>query len=236
VTARRGWLVTGLVTGLVAALLIGAAVAPGAVSAQEAVADDRSAFVVDVEEDGDATVSLSLTYALDDESDEAAFDRLREDTANVTQRFDERLSRIANRTASETGREMSVSDVEAAVTTTDGVGVLTLSATWSNLAAVEGDRLVVESPFANDFRPNRPFVLVAPDGYALTDTAVPADRSEGPVTEWNAGTDLTGFSVTLAPSEAVDGATTSESLPAPLASVLAAGLVALLGYAGWRRL
>lgn len=231
-TAERG----RLVAGLVAALLIGTAIAPGVVGAQGAVAENRSAFVVELENDGDATVSLSLTYDLDDESDQAAFDRLRGDTGNVTERFDERLSRVANRTASEVSREMSVSDVEAEVATADGVGVVTLSASWSNLATVDGDRLVVEEPFANGFQPDRPFVLVAPEGHALADTTVPADRSEGAVAEWSVGTDLTGFSATLAPREAVDGETTSESLPTPLASMLAAGLVALLGYAGWRRL
>nr|WP_305882828.1 hypothetical protein [Halobellus rarus] len=217
-------------------MLIGTAVVPAAVGAQDAVAEDRSAFVVELENDGDATVSLSLTYDLEDESDQAAFDRLRGETGNVTERFDERLSRVANRTASEIGREMSVSDADAEVTTADGVGVVTLSASWSNLAIVDGDRLVVEEPFASGFRPDRPFVLVAPDGYALADTAIPADSTEGAVAEWGVGTDLTGFSATLAPSEAVGGATTSGSLPTPLASVLATGLVALLGYAGWRRL
>ncbi|SIR82371.1 DUF7345 domain-containing protein [Natronorubrum thiooxidans] len=227
-----------------AVLLLAAGVVPPVAAADDAVADDRSAFVVELESNGDATVSLALTYDLDDGTDEEAFEQLRANSTDVVDRFDERLSRIANRTASETDREMTVSDVNAAVTTTDGVGVIRLSASWSNLAAVDGDRLVVSEPFASEFQTDRPFVLATPDGYVVSETAIPTDGDGTSTAEWDTGTDLSGFSATVSPSDEAadvdtaetDADTASEALPTPLVPTLTAVLVSLFGYGIWQRL
>lgn len=227
-----------LVLGLAVSLLV-VGIAPVGAAPDDPVADDRSAFVVELTPEGDATVSLTLTYDLDDDTDEAAFDRLRDDPATVVERFDERLSRIADRTATETDREMSVSNVRADVTTDEATGVVELSASWSNLAAVDGDRLTVSEPFASEFRPDRPFVLVAPDGYVVSDTAVSTDGEGTAVVEWDGGTDLSGFSATVSPGdESTDAPADSaaaedvneESLPTPLAPALAALIAGLLAY------
>jgi len=103
---------------LSAVLLFAALAAPGAVAAADgpatttdAAPEESSAFVVELDADGDATVTLVLTYDLADGDDEAAFEALRDRPEEVTARFDDRMSRIADRTAAETDREMSVSDV-----------------------------------------------------------------------------------------------------------------------------
>lgn len=205
----------------------------------EPAVEKGSSFVVALDADGDATVTLVLTYDLADDADEAAFEELRERPENLTARFDDRMTRIAERTATETGREIRVSDVRTEVESADGTGVVRLSASWANLAAVDGDRLVVSEPFESAFRPDRPFVLVAPDGYELADATVEADATTPTdgggvaIAEWSPGTDLSGFSATLAPAES--GGVTGESLPTPLASTLALLVAGLLAYAGWRR-
>lgn len=220
---------------LVAGLLLAAAVLPGAVAgaARETPADGTdSAFVVDLEADGDATVTLRLAYDLANEGDAAAFDRLRGDTANVTAAFERRLAGVANRTASETGREMTVGDAEASVTTEGDRGVVALSASWTNLAAVEGDALVVREPFASGFETDRRFVLRAPEGGAVVETSVePDERGDGRVA-WASGTDLSGFAATVDPGA---GGVTDGALPTPLAPTLAAALAGVLAYGGWRR-
>ncbi|RLM76347.1 hypothetical protein [Halorubrum sp. Atlit-26R] len=232
--------VVALAVAVASIAVIGAFLAPGVAALDgpgaEPAVEEGSSFVVALDADGDATVSLVLTYDLTD--DEAAFEELRERPENVTARFGDRMTRIAERTGAETEREMSVSDARADFESTNGTGVVRLSATWTNLAAVDGDRLVVSEPFESAFRPDRPFVLVAPDGYALADTTVEADAT-APATEtgaataeWAAGTDLSGFSATLAPAE---GGVTGGSLPTPLAPTLALLVAGLLGYAGWRR-
>ncbi|MFC7186783.1 DUF7345 domain-containing protein [Halorubrum yunnanense] len=223
--------------------LVGALLAPGAAAVDgpgaEAATEEGSAFVVALESDGDATVTLVLAYDLDDADDRAAFADLRERPENITGPFGDRMTRIAERTAAQTGREMTVSDVRAEIESGDGTGVVRLSAAWTSLAAVDGDRLVVSEPFASEFRPDRPFVLVAPDGYALADATVPADATTSPdgndaaTAEWTAGTDLSEFSAAFAPSDAAGA--TDDSAPTPLAPTLALLVAGLLGYAGWRR-
>ncbi|VTT87071.1 unknown [Halorubrum sp. DM2] len=235
---------TAVVTAAVAALAVIAVFLVPGVAALDGpgtgpAVEEGSSFVVALDADGDATVTVVLTYDLADDADEAAFEALRERPENVTDRFENRMTRIAERTAAETGREMGVSDARLEAESTDGTGVVRVSATWTNLAAVDGDRLVVSEPFASAFRPDRPFVLVAPDGYALTDATVEADATtstaEGSAAtaEWRPGADLSGFSATLAPTEA--GGVTDGSLPTPLVPTLALLVAGLLGYAGWRR-
>lgn len=234
-----------VVAAVASVALIGAFLAPGAAALDdpgtEAAFEEGSAFVVALEPDGDATVTLVLTYDLADADDEAAFEELRERPEDVTARFDDRISRIADRTATQVDREMTVSDVRTEIESGDGTGVVRLSATWTNLAAVDGDRLVVSEPFASEFRPDRPFVLVAPDGYALADATVAADATtssggesgDAVTAEWAAGTDLSGFSAAFASSDAAG--VTDGSLPTPLAPTLALLAAGLLGYVGWRR-
>ncbi|WP_440764799.1 DUF7345 domain-containing protein [Natronorubrum sp. DTA7] len=220
-------------------LFLVAGVVPPVAAADEAVADDRSAFVVELESNGDATVSLLLTYDLDDGTDEKAFEQLRENSTEVVERFDARVSQVANRTAIETGREMTVSGANAEVRTTDGVGVIQLSASWSNLAAVDDDRLVVSEPFASEFQTDRSFVLATPDGYVISETTIPADGEEPSTAEWDSGTDLSGFSATVSPSDGTadtDTDETSDAVPTPLWPTLAAVLVSLIGYGVWQRL
>ncbi|WP_058367117.1 DUF7345 domain-containing protein [Haloparvum sedimenti] len=218
-----------------AVLLVAAAVVPGAVAGTAAqgtpAADGDSAFVVDLEADGDATVTLRLVYDLADGDDEAAFDRLRENSSNVTAAFERRIAGVADRTASETGREMSVGDAAATVTTEGDRGVVALSVSWTNLAAVDEDRLVVREPFASGFDPDRTFVLRAPEGGSVVETTVePDERGDGSVA-WAPGTDLTGFAATVDSG----GGVTDGALPTPLAPTLAAALAGLLAYGGWRR-
>ncbi|QAU13061.1 hypothetical protein EKH57_10200 [Halorubrum sp. BOL3-1] len=241
-TRSRGRIVV-VVASVAALAVIATFLAPSVAaldgSEAEPAVEERPSFVVALDADGDATVTLVLTYDLADDADEAAFEELRGRSGNVTSRFDDRVTRIAERTATETGREMRVSDVRTEIESTDGTGVVRLSASWLNLAAVDGDRLVVSEPFVSEFRPDRPFVLVAPNGYALADATVEPDATvatdEGGAAgaEWSPGTDLSGFSATLAPAEA--GGVTDGPLPTPLAPTLALLVAGLLTYAGWRR-
>jgi len=232
-----------IVAAVTAAAVLGALIAPGVAAADgpgtESAVETGSSFVVTLDADGDATVALVLTYDLADDADEAAFEELRQRPENVTDQFGARMTPIADRTAAETGREMSVSDVRTDIDSTNETGVVRLSATWTDLAAVDGDQLVVSEPFASAFQLDRSFVIVAPDGYALADATVeadatnPADGTTAASAEWEAGTDLSGFSATLTPAEA--GGVTDTSLPTPLIPTLAMLVAGLLGYAVWRR-
>ena len=229
-SGRRSRVLALVVTLAVLAAAGGSAIGPASATTS---ADTLSepAFVVDLQPDGDATVSLVVTYDLADDADQQAFEQLRADPSNLTGKFEQRLSQVAARTATDTGREMAISDVGATVETSDGVGVIRVSAEWSNLARASGDELTLTEPFASEFQPDRLFVVTPPDGYRLADSShEPADRTDG-TAQWTSGVDLSGFSTTFATT-----GVSSETLPTPLSTLLALGLASALGYAGHHRL
>jgi hypothetical protein len=181
-----------------------------AVPAAAAEHDDEQ-FLVELDAEGDADLTVTYTYDLETDSERAAFEEL-ESNETVRQeaasRFQNRMQGVADRASNETGRSMSVTDVNIEVASNDGVGIVTLSVAWENLAAVEGEQLTVTEPFASGFEPNRTFTVAGPDGYEITSTnPSPDDSSEGSVT-WSAGTSLDGFEVV---AEGSDSTTTDGS-------------------------
>jgi len=217
---------------LAAALAIGAVAGPGVAKPTQNENDEPS-LVVEVQEDGDAVVTLTATYDLTSEAERDAFASLQNDESareNATRRYAARLDSVAQNASERVEREMRVPADEASVSLEErgDVGVVRYSAAWKNLAAVEDDRLVVTEPFASNYGTDRPFVLVAPDGYELTG-ATPSVDAEGETTAtWDAGTSLDGFEATMKPGDA-GGA---DSLPgfgvgAAVASVAGAAALAL---------
>lgn len=186
---------------LVLVLVAGSWTAP--VAAQDA---PSPSFVVDLHDDGSATVTVTYTFDLTTEAEQEAFRTLQDDKTareELKSRFETRLGSVADAVANRTGRTMSVSDSTIDIRTeADGnVGVVRLSIEWSGLARTEGDELVVTEPFASEFRPDRRFILNAPERYEFaTVTPSPDDRSAGSL-EWAPNTDLSGFEVVIAPAE-----------------------------------
>ncbi|MFA9518349.1 PGF-CTERM sorting domain-containing protein [Halopenitus sp. H-Gu1] len=195
--------------------------------------DEGSALVVDLEEDGDATITLISRYDLTDEDERRAVHDLANDTearSALRDRFESRMASVADDTAEETGRQMSVSEgsIDVSAPADSDVGTVALSVHWSGLAAIDGESLVLTEPFASGFSPDRTFVVSAPDGYAATSVTPEADAVENGSLRWDAGTTLEGFEVTFEPTtETTDGSGTSES-SAPGFGILA-GILALVG-------
>lgn len=191
---------------LVAAVLTVAAVGgAGVASAEEPPPED--AFVVELQPDGDATVTVSVGFDLTTDGERAAFDELRENESARTairDRFADRLATVANETEHDVDREMSVASPSVALSTTDdgATGVVAISATWNGLAERQDGRLVVSEPFASGFAPDRRFVVRAPDGYALDATAPEPDSRTDRAATWSAGSELSEFEVAAAESDA----------------------------------
>ena len=177
------------VTVLLAALCVLSAV-PAVAGAQSST-DPTSEFVVSLAADGDAEVSLTLTYDLTSEAAHTAFERLRENGTARQQFADEyatSLDRVAKRTGERVGREMHV---------------------WRGLATVDGERLVIAEPFGGEFAPDRRFVVRAPAGYAFTSVEPDATAHEASRVEWAPGVSLDGFRVVASP-DAVAAPTTAD--------------------------
>lgn len=195
-------LVVLLVTG-------GAVAAVGSASATETRSqptESDSAFVVALEDDGDATVTVALEFDLTDEADRAAFESLRENEtkrSRLEARTERRLRSVADETATETDREMAIEDSHISFERVDGGdrGIVSVSANWRGLAATEDGRLTLAEPFASGFTAEQPIVLELPEGYALErSTPEPSERADGRIV-WDANASLDGYEAVVVPAD-----------------------------------
>lgn len=169
-------------------------------SAGPAAASHQPSFVVDLDASGDATVTITYTYDLGDDAEQAAFAELRRNetaTAAFEERVHDRFEAVANASENRTGRRMAIESAAVELTREDGTGVVEVSVQWSGLAATTENGLVLDEPFASGFEPDRAFVVVLPDGYeATTSTPSPAESDDGRL-EWADGTTLDDFEVVV---------------------------------------
>lgn len=208
------WLLMVLLTAvLLAAELsgIGAANAP-----------EGSELIVEIDSDGDATVSLVRTVDLTADDEREAFEDLAADEEArdaLADRFEDRMADVATNAGETSGREMNVGNATVAAGTVDdgSVGVVTLSVSWTGLAQVDGNQLVVTEPFASGTSVDRPITLVAPDGYTIEATPTPDERN-GQRATWEAGTDLGGFEATMSDEKV---ATEDQTGFGPVVTILA---------------
>lgn len=189
-----------LLTALFCAALLTAAVAAPAA----AHAEDEADYHVRLDESGDAVVTERMTYDLDDETERESFEGLlANETAQaaVADRYENRTTALAENASDATGREMSIDRVSIVVSEADDVGVVTLTTSWSGLAAVEDDRVVVTEPFASGFRPGAPVTVTAPRGYEVVSaTPEPSARTEREAT-WDENASLEGLEVAAEPAD-----------------------------------
>ena len=200
-------LVTVLVAGLV---VVPAGVAAAVGTGTTAAHDDGTAPAFVAEMEGDGTVEVTVRYAFD-LRDEARADAFAELQTNETARaaflttFQDRMELVANDTAAATDRDVTVGNASAAFRTAGSTGVVELSVPIRNLAAVDGDRVVLSEPFASNFQPDREFQVVLPDGYELVSaTPESTDTGDGEVA-YAAGTSLDGFELVAGEPGSDDG-------------------------------
>lgn len=191
----------GLLAGSLVGLLLVATFAPP-VAAQ---ADAQRSFVVELEDDGSATVTVSFAYDLADADARDAFETLVDDAAareDMQSRFADRMANVVAEAAEATGRQMTLRDASIEISETDdgATGVVSLSVAVTGLAARSGGQLVLTEPFASGYEPDRRFVVRAPDGYAIVEASPRPDASGDTRAEWAASTSLDGLRVVLEPT------------------------------------
>lgn len=221
---------TGVVLAVTALVLVG--------SVGPAAASHQPSFVVALDEGGDATVTVTYTYDLDDDAEQAAFEELRNNETAVAafeDRARERFAAVAAASENRTGREMAIESATLELTREDQTGVVEVTVQWIGLAATTEDGLVLDEPFASGFEPDRQFVVVLPDGYEATDVTPSAgDSTDGRLT-WAGDASLNDFEVVAqtAASGTTDADTAEDTAPGTTAGDgpgfgLAGALVALL--------
>ena len=187
------------------------AVGIGSVTAQESPTDPG--VVADVHESGAVDLTVVLTYDLSTATERSAFDSLQSEETirqEIETRFADRMDRVASASAEVTGRDVTVGDVSVAIETTDSTGVVRLTATLTNLAAVDGDQITLTQPFAEGFQTDQEVRITVPEGYEIDSVAPePAARGDDTLTYAPAAS-LDGFE--LVASEGTAG-TTGTSVP-----------------------
>ena len=189
-------------------------------------------FLVALDAEGDADVSVTYTYDLETEAERDAFEEPETNETvreRLSTRFENRMAGVAAAASNETGRSMAASGASISAASSDGVGTVTLTVRWTNLAAVDGDRLVVTEPFASGVQPDRTFTVRAPDGDAIADASPDPSSGGGAEVAWTAGESLDGFELVAADGDG-EAATDGSAGDGPgFGAVLA--LSALLGAA-----
>lgn len=171
---------------------------------------------VELSEDGDATVTLVSVYSFTESSERNSFESIRSDEqtqAEMLNRFADRIDAIS--ADIEADRELSVTGDAIDLQSGDDCGIVSISVTWNGLAAVDGDSLVLDEPFASGFEPDRMLVVQSPDGSSLESSTPEPTVTDGEQAMWEANTELDGFEAVVASSsaEADDEDGPSDSTP-----------------------
>lgn len=164
-------------------------------------------------------MTVRYTFDLNDDARADAFAELQDNgtaqEAFVTT-FEDRIGLVATGTAEATGRDVAAGDADIAFRTADSTGVVELSVPVENLAAVDGDRVVLSEPFASNFDPEREFRVVLPDGYEVVSATPEPTSAGGGEFVYAADAGLDGFEVVAEqrdsdPGDSTDGANSTDS-------------------------
>jgi len=168
--------------------------------------------VVDLNEEGNAVVTVTVSFDLtveDERSDFEAFVESETKQQAQLDQYESRLSNVAAELESQTGREMAVRNASISTQTgSDGErGLVLLQATWEGLAADNGDQLVLGEPFDSGFTADQTVAVRPPKQHRVVSTA-PDPTREGEQLRWSDDQSLNGFEVVIEP---LDGTADGDS-------------------------
>ncbi|QCC59031.1 hypothetical protein NP511_11320 [Natrinema thermotolerans] len=198
---------------------------------QDGIDADEVRMDVALRADGSADWTLEFWIRLDDNESEAAFeslrDDIREDPANHTARFAERMNGTVATASNATGREMAATDFSVETERQSFAreyGVVRYTFRWDGFAAVDGDRLRAGDAVAGLYLDDGTRLLIEwPEGYERTSVAPdPDDERERAVIWRGDDTDFVDDEPRVVVT-AAGGATGSSPL------LIAGGVVVLLG-------
>lgn len=193
-------------------------------------------FLVELDADGDAAVEYTNHTDLNDDDQREWYEAVRDDAeaqASVAERRRGEMQFVTDRANEEVDREIRVGEVSVETETDGDVGIVTYRFEWENLAAVDGDRVVLSVPFSLYTEFDRELVVVAPDGYELTSATPEPEHRNETTASWPGLTELTGFEVVAtgrggdgADGDGTFGAGTGFGVPLAVGSLLAATMLA----------
>lgn len=167
--------------------------------AQQSVQDDSAPpatgvdITIQVQSDGSARWVIASKYALENENETAAFERLRDDfeAYQTNSEFSVAVFRAVVPEVSErVGRPMEIRDTSRSSRVVDhgnnSTGVLSVQFTWTNFTRVDNETLVVDSfsgSWFGDLKEGQTLTIKPPEGYDTT-RVQPAASITGGAYEW----------------------------------------------------
>lgn len=203
-----------------------AATGSGLVAAQTAPPSDGPAtwIAVDIDASGDADWAIETRFDVSTAERRAAFETLVDDvrSGDVDMPYDrEMVEGYRDRGAAAVDRSMAIESVSWEDRIEDDVGVLAFRFTWTNFAAVEGDRLVIgdafhgpEGAWLGALNADTWLTVSGPPDYAVV-SSPPDQRVEDGAVTWEGPTSFEpgDFAMTL---EAPESGAQLETLDAVL--------------------
>lgn len=209
----------GSVGAVVGALILTTTLILPATGLAAAQSDDlEPAVIVNPEADGDGNLTIRLTHDLTTETEQAAFEAIRQEETTrekLLSRFEERMSTLANSTSLAVDREVRVdsTDIEVFQSADGDVGVVRLTATIDNLAAVNDGQLKLSEPLSSGFESDRDVIVTVPESMTVEKvTPEPTDRTDTRL-HWEAGTVFEDFEFVVSGAESTDGDRTATETP-----------------------
>lgn len=193
---------------------------------------DKDTLAVELEANGDASISLILVYDLTSEEEQAAFESLREDQGAMTElsdRFHDRMQLVAE--SVEGTDEEAVTDAANEIVVTEENGYVSMSVSWNSLGSVDEDTIQVTEPFASGFESDTQFILVGPEDSAINSHTPEPDETGEDYAVWAAGSSLDGFEATLDASAGEDADTFGPGFGVGAAIL---GILLVTGFVGAR--
>lgn len=191
-------------------------------------------FLVELQADGSAEISLEREYDLGDDAERDEFESLHEDEAaraDAAESVREDTQYVNNVADDETDRDMRVGEVRVETSVDGDVGTVAYRFTWENLAAAEDGRLVLAEPFSLYDELDRELVVVVPDDYEISAATPEPDERNATAASWEG---FTSFSEEGSRFEVVaDGP--SEDDGAGFGPALAAGTLLAVALLARRR-
>ena len=147
------------------------------------VESDSTQLNIALQSEGTAAWEVEYRIRLTNQSDREAFESLRQnirtDSTPYTDRFGDRMGRIAASAENATDREMAIRNVTVETRTQPSYGILAYRFTWSNFAAVEGDTVRAGDAIDQFYLDSRTTLAMSwPEGY-VSDSVTPEATTTG---------------------------------------------------------
>lgn len=210
----------------IVALLSGTFVVPAA-----AQGPANGQFVVELDASGDADVVFTDEYDLTDSRERAIFESARENEDVRRQagvQFRNGMQSISDEANAAVDRELRIGEVTVGTRVDGDTGTVAYRFRWENLAAIDGDRIVLSEPFSTYDSLDRELIVLAPEGNELTSVSPQPQRQGEDVATWPGLTRFgEGFEVVSTGAESSEERAVTPEPPIDPADAHGSGPIAL---------